>query len=162
MRLISNWESLKKKDNIECVQPQDRLITLLMDLATSQLDAYTTIMQYKKRNRRDSRVLERLRVTQAMFLVVQEAKGLTLPQNPKTPNLAGYELIIIIKVPLLIRPLTHWGNILKIQKNTRLIALEELYNFASLSFFTAITVFEIIESQFFNNYRFNHCSKVLT
>ena len=28
-----------------------------------------------------------------------------IPQNPKTPNLAGYELIIIIKVPLLIRPL---------------------------------------------------------
>ena len=49
-----------------------------MDLATSQLDAFNTISQYRKRNRRDSRVLERLRVTQAMFLVVQEAKGLTL------------------------------------------------------------------------------------
>ena len=49
-----------------------------MDLATSQLDAFNTISQYRKRNRRDPRVLERLRVTQAMFLIVQEAKGLTL------------------------------------------------------------------------------------
>ena len=57
-------------DNIECMQPQDRLITLLMDLATSQLDVFTTIMQYKKRNRRDSRVLERLRITQAVFLAL--------------------------------------------------------------------------------------------
>ena len=64
--------------NIVCVQPQDRLITLLMDLATSRLDAFNTISQYRKRNRRDSRVLERLRVTQAMFLIVQEGKGVTL------------------------------------------------------------------------------------
>ena len=64
--------------NIVCVQPQDRLVTLLMDLATSQLDAFNTISKYRKNNSRDSRVLERLRVTQAMFLVVQEGKGLTL------------------------------------------------------------------------------------
>ena len=75
MRVI---EFYKTVNNIECVQPQDRLVTLLMDLATSQFDAFNTISQYRKRNRRDSRVLERLRVTQAMFLVVQEAKGLTL------------------------------------------------------------------------------------
>ena len=33
----------KTVNNIECVQPQDRLITLLMDLATSRLDAWDTI-----------------------------------------------------------------------------------------------------------------------
>ena len=60
----------KTVNNIECVQPQDRLITLLMDLATSQLDAFNTISQYGKRNKRDSRVLERLRITQAMFFAV--------------------------------------------------------------------------------------------
>ena len=49
-----------------------------MDLATSRIDAFNTISQYRKKNSRDSRVLERLRVTQAMFLVVQKAKGLTL------------------------------------------------------------------------------------
>ena len=33
----------KTVNNIECVQPQDRLITLLMDLATSRLDVWDTI-----------------------------------------------------------------------------------------------------------------------
>ena len=60
----------KTVNNIEYVQSQDRLITLLMDLAMSQLDAWNTIGLYRKRNKRDSRVLERLRITQAMFLAV--------------------------------------------------------------------------------------------
>ena len=71
VRVIQFYKNVK---NIVCVQPQDRLVTLLMDLATSQVDAFNTISQYRKRNRRDSRVLERLRVTQAMFLIVQERK----------------------------------------------------------------------------------------
>ena len=33
----------KTVNNIECVQPQDRLVTLLMDLATSRLDGWDTI-----------------------------------------------------------------------------------------------------------------------
>ena len=33
----------KTVNNIECVQPQDRLITLLVDLATSRLDVWDTI-----------------------------------------------------------------------------------------------------------------------
>ena len=60
----------KTVSNIGCVQPQDRLVTLLMDLATSQFDAFNTISQYGKKNKGDSRVLERLRIIQAMFLAL--------------------------------------------------------------------------------------------
>ena len=60
----------KTVNNIGCVQPQDRLVTLLMDLATSQFDAFNTISQYGKKNKGDSRVLEKLRVIQAMFLAM--------------------------------------------------------------------------------------------
>ena len=60
----------KTVNNIECVQPQDRLVTLLMDLATSHFDAFNTISQYSNRNKRDSRVLEKLRTVQAMFLAL--------------------------------------------------------------------------------------------
>jgi hypothetical protein len=42
------------------------------------LDAWDTIEQFRKNNSRDSRVLERLRVTQAMFVVVQKDMGPTL------------------------------------------------------------------------------------
>ena len=42
------------------------------------MDAWETIEQYRKRISRDSRVLERLRITQAMFVVVQKNRGPTL------------------------------------------------------------------------------------
>ena len=42
------------------------------------MDAWDTIEQYRKNNSRDSRVLERLRITQAMFVVVQKNRGPTL------------------------------------------------------------------------------------
>ena len=67
MRVIEFYKTVK---NISCVQPQDRLVTLLMDLATSRLDAFNTISQYGKKNKGDSRVLERLRVIQATFLAL--------------------------------------------------------------------------------------------
>ena len=58
-----------------------------MDIATSQLDACDTIEQYRKKNSRDSRVLERLRITQAMFVVVQKDRGPTLDMARRLINM---------------------------------------------------------------------------
>jgi hypothetical protein len=52
----------KMNAKITSVQPQDRLTTLLMDLAASQLDAWNTIEQFMKKNRADAKVLERMRI----------------------------------------------------------------------------------------------------
>ena len=68
----------KKVGNLACVQPVDRLIALLNELAFSLEDAHDTLKNYHKKNRRDRRVLERVRIMQAMYLVQSSVGDLAL------------------------------------------------------------------------------------
>ena len=56
----------------------DRLIASLSELAFSLEDANNTLKNYHKKNRRDMRVLERVRIMQAMYLVQSSVGDLAL------------------------------------------------------------------------------------
>ena len=56
----------------------DRLIASLNELAFSLEDARDTLKNYHKKNRRDMRVLERVRIMQATYLVQSSVGDLAL------------------------------------------------------------------------------------
>jgi hypothetical protein len=67
--------SSNRNKRIKGVQGQDRLIALLSDLAASNLTVRESINNFNKRNKADSRVLERVRIVQAMFLAAETGRG---------------------------------------------------------------------------------------
>ena len=67
----------------------DRLIASLNELAFSLEDANDTLKNYHKKNRRDMRVLERVRIMQATYLVQSSVgdlalRSLSVEKQPET------------------------------------------------------------------------------
>ena len=67
----------------------DRLIASLSELAFSLEDAHDTLKKYHKKNRKDMRVLERVRIMQATYLVQSSVgdlalRSLSVEKRPET------------------------------------------------------------------------------